>query len=115
MKNLLLVPLLLLSGCAFKGVPSNKISLTGPMGTYVTDFPKDVDITGFKAEVDTNKIFRVTFKHWASKNNPQVLNSAGAADVARMEAISSLVQSIAAVAAQAAATAAKSVTLTNQP
>lgn len=83
------------------------------MGTYTTDFPKDVDIAGFKAEVDTNNHFRVTFERWKSKNNPQVLNSAGAADVARMEALSAMVQTIAAVAAQAAATGAKSVTLTN--
>lgn len=114
MKKLILLSLLpLLAGCALQGVPKNVISIITPAGSYNIAAPQNTSISNFVASVETNGLLSIKFGSWSSHNDPQVINSAGAADVARLQAISDLVQTMAAIAMQAAAAGAKGITVSD--
>lgn len=98
---------LLSCGCAFKGVPANRINVSCPYGDFNIATPKNTTIEGMRIEIASNKTFSVTFEKWASTNDPQVLDAAGVADVARMQALSAAIQTAMDAAVKAAAAGAK--------
>lgn len=95
MKNLLILPLLfsllLVNGCM--GVPSNRITIKAPTGSYHITTPKNVAIEKFSATVQTNGLLQITFDKWSSTNDALVIDKAAAGDALRINALSALVDS----------------------
>lgn len=95
--------LLALCGCGGLGVPANRITLKTPRGSYDILTPKNVDISNFKASVDTNGSVQIAFDKWASTNDPLVIDKASAGQAAIVNAWSGLLGTVAAKSAEGAA------------
>lgn len=67
---------LLATGCKTNPVPANTISIVTPRGKYNIGTPKNNNIEGFDASVDTNGTVSVKFDKWTSTNDPQVVDKA---------------------------------------
>lgn len=76
-------------------VPANKITIKTPYGSYDINTPKNVDITRFFATVNTNGAVNISFDKWTATNDPAVIDKAGAARVAELNAWNSLISSVA--------------------
>lgn len=81
---------ILVAGCS--SVPTNHIAVDGgKLGKWVIDTPKNVAISDFKVQINTNGVFTLEFKRWSSTNDPVVIDKAAAGDVAKINAMSDLV------------------------
>ena len=91
MKNiLLLIPVIALTGCNLG--TQTKLTITLPNGATTTySCPKDVSFDSLTVVANTNGAVSASVTGWKSSNNPQVLNSAGQADVAVMNAAGNLI------------------------
>jgi hypothetical protein len=103
---LLAIPLLLaVTGCR-SPVPANTISIKSPRGDWRIATPKNVNIQGLAASVDTNGVFSLRFDKWTSTNDPEVISkaAAGQAAIAReyFTGISGIAEKLAAGAAKGA-------------
>lgn len=83
---------------------TSKLNINPQTGTCVWSSPKDVKVDSIDAYTATNGIKHLVVKGWASSNNPQVINSAGAADAAIVNAVGTQVLNAVAVGSQMAAT-----------
>ena len=89
-KILLLLPLVSLVGC---GVPRTNLNASIGNTKFQWGCPKQFVATNIVALVNSNGTASLTIGYVESKNDPAVIDKATAGDVARINALSSLVNS----------------------
>ena len=100
--NIALLSLLVgVAGCA---LPSNTVSIVTPAGTWTMKTQKDNVFKGVDFEVVTTNGTKYVFKadSIVATNSPAAMDAQGASDVGRINAMSSLLNTVTAAAAKGA-------------